>query len=139
MDREELIGKVAGLKDEWARMLKEHRADEPDWEPLEKVLPLKWCAGFMFMGYSGNIRLYKHGFTRHYLNLDPQGNAYNWTGNRYVPMPLKDAIEQVFEGLNEIGESRSSVYDDKAIRRRHEALAKAGWKVVSLDPYDKSS
>jgi hypothetical protein len=139
MDREELIGKVAGLKDEWARMLKEHRADELDWDPLEKVLPLKWCAGFMFMGYSGNIRLYKHGFTRHYLNLDPQGNAYNWTGNRYVPMPLKDAIEQVFEGLNEIGESRSSVYDDKAIRRRHEALAKAGWKVVSLDPYDKSS
>jgi hypothetical protein len=136
MDREEITAKLGRMEKEWGRILEEHRAHDLDWEPLEKALPLKWCAGFMFMGYSGEIRLYKHGFTRHYLNLDPKGNAYRWTGEGYVRMPLKEAIKQVFAGLEKMGETRASVYDDNAIRRRYEALAQAGWNVVQLRPPD---
>jgi hypothetical protein len=123
---------VEALQEEWQRILREHRADEPDWDPLEKVLPLEWCGGFMFMGYVGEIRLYKHGFTRHYLNLDPECRAYRYTGSTYVRSSLEEAIENVFEGLELMAETRSSVYDDEAIRRKYEALAKAGWTVVSL-------
>jgi hypothetical protein len=124
------------LQEGWAQILKEHRADEPDWAPLEKVLPSQWCDGFMFMGYCGDIRLYKHGFTRNYLNLDAEGKTYRYTGTSYVPTSFEAAIEHVFEGLEEMGETRSSVYDAAAIRRKHEALRKAGWTFLSLGPDD---
>jgi len=115
-----------------AGTLTEFNADEDDWAPLEKVLPLEWCAGFMFMGCWGDIRLYKHGFTRYYLNLDSKSRAYAYVGERYVRTNLECAIERVFEGIEEMGETRSSAFDDDAIRRRHAALAEAGWTVVSL-------
>ncbi len=112
--------------------MRERRADEVDWAPREKVLPLEWCAGFMFMGYWGDVRLYKHGFTRYYLNLDSKCRAYAYIGERYVRSNLESAIESVFEGLEEMSETRASAFDDGAIRRRHAALAEAGWTVVSL-------
>ncbi|MFN2488870.1 MAG: hypothetical protein ABR529_03850 [Actinomycetota bacterium] len=139
MDRDEMITKLSKLDDEWTRMLEERRAHEPDWDPLEKVLPFEWCGAFMFMGYSGDVRLYKHGFTRRYLNLDAAGKPYRWTGRRYVPTSLEGALEHAFDGLEDMGETRTSVYDDEAIRRRYEALAQAGWKVVSLGPVESPS
>jgi hypothetical protein len=125
---------VQALQEGWSDILKEARAHEPDWTPLEKVLPLKWCGGFMFMGYSGDIRLYKHGFTRNYLNLDAEGKTFRYTVRGYVPTSFEAAIEHVFDGLEETGETRSSVYDDAAVRRKHEALKEAGWTVLSLSP-----
>ena len=125
---------VRALQKGWADILKKARAHEPDWAPLEKVLPLKWCGGFMFMGYSGEIRLYKHGFTRNYLNLDPEGKPFRYTSRGYVPTSFEAAIEHVFEGLEELGETRSSVYDDAAVGRKHEAMKEAGWSVLSLSP-----
>ena len=59
-----------GLEESVRRALAEARAgstaaETPDWEPLERVLPTKHCAGFMWMGLAaGGIRLYKHGITR---------------------------------------------------------------------------
>jgi hypothetical protein len=132
VDRDELIARLSELDGEWRRIVAEHRADEPDWEPLHRALPLEWCDGFMFMGYWGDIRLYKHGFTRYYLNLDADGNAYRYTGSCYVPTSLDAAIEHVFDGLEEMGETRSSVWDHRALRRRYEALSRAGWTVVGL-------
>jgi tryptophan-rich sensory protein len=61
MDREEMVEKLQDVAKQWAELLRAHGAHEPDWGPLKKVLPLKWCAGFMFMGYSGHVRMYKHG------------------------------------------------------------------------------
>jgi hypothetical protein len=60
---------------------------EPDWAPLERVLPQELCADFMWMGwevrpYGPPIARYKHAVTRRYLNLDEDGGAY-----RYVPAP----------------------------------------------------
>jgi hypothetical protein len=72
------------------------------------------------------------GFTRYYLNLDADGNAYRYTGSCYVPTSLDAAIEHVFDGLEEMGETRSSVWDHRALRRRYEALSRAGWTVVGL-------
>ena len=112
--------------------------DRPDWEPLEKALPLEQCAGFMFMGIDRGIRMYKHGFTRHYLLLDADANAYLYVDRTrsYVPVPLDDAIERVFEGLEEVGVTREDPFDDAARERRLKALAEAGWHVVSVDPSD---
>jgi hypothetical protein len=82
---------------------------EPDWAPLERVLRIEHCAGFMWMGWAIRpdgppIAQCKRGITRRYLNLDESGNAY-----RYVPAPeptwcgshvrirLELAIDAVFE------------------------------------------
>jgi hypothetical protein len=122
----------------WSQLREQFHMDEPDWAPLEKALPLKWCAGFMYMGRTGGIHLYKHGFTRHYLNLDSEGNAYRYlpSSDKYVPMNLFEAIEEAFEGIERLGVERSSPYDDEARRRKHEALAEAGWSLISVGPED---
>ena len=118
----------------------------PNWGPLEMVLPLKWCAGFMWMVELSpyieslrtrrNIHLYKHGFTRHYLNLDEAGRAYRYLGstNRYEPMDINEAIEAVFEGLEWMRQSRESIYDEEAVRIRDEQLSAAGWTIIRTTP-----
>ena len=80
---------------------------EPDWAPLENAIPYEWCGGFMFMGYVDDIRLYKHIHTRHYLNLDSKGWTYRYTGGGYVRTSFEAAIEHVFDGLAELGVTRS--------------------------------
>jgi hypothetical protein len=124
------------LSEDLTDLMKDYEFDNPNWDPLEKVLPLKWCAGFMWMGATQGIHLYKHGFTRRYLNLDGRGNAYRYlgTGNRYARMDLGEAIEVVFEGLEEMRKTRESPYDDDAVREKHEALAKAGWTTINVSP-----
>jgi hypothetical protein len=54
------------------------------------------------------------GFTRNYLSLDPPGKSFRYTSRGYVPTSFESAIEHVFEGLEELGETRSSVYNDAA-------------------------
>lgn len=137
MDREELIARAEDLKSEWEKLLREFRADEPDWEPLERILPLDWCGSFMFMGYSGEIRLYKHGLTRRYLNVDPEGNTCAYFGETigYRKIPRERAIEAAFAGLEEMGYTRGG--DHQAMRAdRRRRLEEAGWTIVNLGPGD---
>lgn len=69
------------------------------WTALERVallvsgtvgLPFFVACEFMYMGTAVHRRrplwLYKHGWTRMYLNLDDAGHAYRYVGarNRYV-------------------------------------------------------
>jgi hypothetical protein len=64
----------------------------------------------MFMGYADGIRLYKHGFTRHYLNVDPEGHTY-WYDDHldsYFRVAKELAIYYAFEGLQETGAKRST-------------------------------
>jgi len=78
--------------------MKDMKIDYPDtpvWEPLHAAVGDK-CREFMFMGRLGLIFLYKHVWTRAYLNLDADGNAYRFTGEGYEPMTLLEAIERVF-------------------------------------------
>ncbi|MGH2728969.1 MAG: hypothetical protein ACRDJI_00005, partial [Actinomycetota bacterium] len=92
--------------------------------------------GFMFMGYSGHVRMYKHGFTRRYLNADPEGNTYFYSGESgfYYKVPKSVAVKHVFGGLKEMGFKRTTPFNDAAIAKRDEALAEAGWTTVRLDP-----
>lgn len=96
-----------GPSERSTRVLGEIRVGEPDWAPLENAIPYEWCGGFMFMGYVDDIRLYKHIHTRHYLNLDSKGWTYRYTGGGYVRTSFEAAIEHVFDGLAEMGVTRS--------------------------------
>jgi hypothetical protein len=122
------------LSKEWDKLRNQFHMDDPVWEPLEKALPYKWCGGFMYMGRVDGIHMYKNGFTRHYLNLDDEGNAYRYLpgSNRYVPMNRFEAIENAFEGLALMGIDRSTPYDDDAVRRRHNAIEDSGMSLISL-------
>ena len=82
----------------------------------------------MYMGYDSGIHMYKHGFTRHYLNLDRKGNAYRFVeaSERYVPIHRDVAIEHVFEGIEEMGLTRESRWDHEAHLLRQKALEDAG-------------
>jgi hypothetical protein len=136
VEAEEFTRKLEDAAGEMSRIIKEAGADRPDWGPLEKVLPRRQCAGFMFMGLSDGIRLYKHGFTRHYLNVDPEGNTY-WYDDRldsYFRVAKELAIYYVFEGLEETGAKRTTPYDDKARRENDNALKEAGWTMIRATP-----
>jgi hypothetical protein len=54
----------------------------PNWKPLEEKLGAR-CQEFMFMGRVGSVNLYKHIFTRRYLNLDDSGKCYVYRERRY--------------------------------------------------------
>jgi hypothetical protein len=75
--------------------LKIEYPDTPVWEPLQAAVGDQ-CREFMFMGKIGTIYLYKHVWTRRYINLDRDGKAYQFTGDGYEPMPFAEAIEKVF-------------------------------------------
>ena len=126
------------LLKEWDKLREEFHMDDPVWEPLEKALPKKWCGGFMYMGRVDGVHMYKHGFTRHYLNLDDEGNAHRFLpeSERYVPMNRFEAIENVFEGLALMGIDRATPYDDAGVRRRHKAIEDSGMSLISLGSPD---
>lgn len=61
---------------------------EANWAPLRAVLPLEGCDPWMWMGrrVEGDrvIEQYKHRYTRRYLNLDQDGQAWTWQTGRIV-------------------------------------------------------
>ena len=134
MDENERRKLEENLHKEWDKLREQFHMDDPVWEPLEKALPYKWCGAFMYMGRTNGVHMYKHGFTRHYLNLDDEGNAYRFLpgSERYVPMNRFEAIENAFEGLALMGIDRSAPYDDAAVRRRHKAIEDSGMSLISL-------
>lgn len=136
LGREEFEAKVqAELFPLIRKEMAAHGCFEPDWGPLEKVMPLKWCAGFMFMGYEGEIRIYKHGHTRRCLYIDPKGNAYRRAGAGFEQVPIGDAIEDVFEGLDAFGFTRSTPCDEKHMKIRHRIIKEqTGFDIVTVAP-----
>ena len=124
------------LNGEVTRMLRAQGAHEPDWDPLEKVLPYEWCGGFMFMGYEGEIRMYKHGLTRRYINVDPAGNTYLYNGvsESHFPVPLEEAIEHVFEHIEAMGYARETKCTEEVMAERRRRMEEAGWTIVTLGP-----
>ncbi|MDI3461294.1 MAG: hypothetical protein OJF50_000115 [Nitrospira sp.] len=85
------------------KVIEQRCPDRPLWDPILKVMPEKSVAQFMFMGEvlceSGTrIFLYKHIWSRRYINLDQQGQAYQFhaseQGSHYVPVELSGAIRR---------------------------------------------
>ena len=121
----------------------------PKWGPLELVLKPEWLDQFMFMGSHPHptkpgrtLYEYKNGITRRYLRLDDEGQAYGYKGDakteaeKYPPLPLDKAIDQSFEGLEQMGETRESKYNEDFIRKKNEALLKAGFSVARNEGKD---
>jgi hypothetical protein len=69
---------------------------EPNWAPLEFVVPARELGDFMYMGRAGEIELYKHRITRRYLNIgrDPQ-RFYRYLNGKYVETTHAAALEHV--------------------------------------------
>ena len=132
--REEFIAKVeTELKPLWEQTLRAHGAHEPDWEPLHKVLPLHWCDGFCFMGYEGELRVYKQGFTRLCLYIDPAGNTYERHDHTFRKVPVEFAVKEVFDGIEEFGFDRSTPYNKRnAAKRRKQIEKETGIEILTF-------
>ena len=72
-------------------------ADEPNWGPLERVLPLHQCSDFMYMGRAGEIELYKHYMTRRYLNIAQNSHTfYRYSDGKYLEVSQAEALDHVY-------------------------------------------
>ena len=69
---------------------------EPNWAPLEHVLPPEECMDFMYMGRVGEIELYKHRWTCRYLNIGQDGRRfYLYCEGKYVEVEQSVAFDHV--------------------------------------------
>ena len=69
---------------------------EPNWTPLELVHPACELENFMYMGRAGEIELYKHQFTRRYLNIERNSQKfYRYLDGKYVEITRTAALEHV--------------------------------------------
>lgn len=64
---------------------------EIPWPLLEQVVGEAYRE-FMFMGEAAGILLFKHIWTRRYLNVDEDGNTYRYAGGRYEQIPRVEAL-----------------------------------------------
>jgi len=129
------------------RFVAEFVGVNPNFRPMCLVVPEEWRDGFMYM-YSQTCQIplaigvteyrelffYKHGITRKYLNVDAEGRCYHWTGKTYLPIPAAEALEAAFKGLEDMGWTRETAYSDEFIAARNEALARAGYTLLSSSP-----
>jgi len=69
---------------------------EPNWVPLELAVSACEFADFMYMGRDGKIELYKHQFTRRYLNIERNSHKfYRYLDGKYVEITQAAALEHV--------------------------------------------
>ena len=69
---------------------------EPNWTPLELVLPARELEDFMYMGRAGEIELYKHWLTRRYLNISANGQQfYRYSDGTYLEVTKAVALNHV--------------------------------------------
>ena len=67
---------------------------EPNWAPLESVLSPSECEDYMYMGQAGPIVLYKHRWTRRYLNIGLDGQTfYRYYFGGYEEIGRIEALE----------------------------------------------
>ena len=75
---------------------------EADWGPVERLLPLHLCRGFMYMHLvelddKSVVHACKHGDTGVYVLIDAHGDTWeSLDDDKYRRMRHSDAIEQVF-------------------------------------------
>lgn len=69
---------------------------EPNWAPLESILPPEECQDYMYMGSAGKIELYKHRWTRRYLNIGMDCRSfYLYSDGEYVEISQATALANV--------------------------------------------
>jgi hypothetical protein len=74
--------------------------------PLEKLIGASRCEWFMYMGQSPcvfhrggweQLHLYKHIYTRRYLNVAEDGTCFRYSEGGYTPISAEVALEHVFQ------------------------------------------
>ena len=110
----------------------------PNWKPLEGRLGPSRCAGFMYMGRINGVNLYKHGIARLYLALDDRGQCFVRCNSGYERADFDVELTKIVRVLNELDETLESPYDEEYIRRKQEALRRAGIPLmrIQLEPED---
>jgi hypothetical protein len=69
---------------------------KPNWAPLEMLLSPSECEDYMYMGRAGDIELYKHRWTRRYLNISSDGRCfYRLANGTYREISKNEAIRHV--------------------------------------------
>lgn len=69
---------------------------EPNWTPLELVVPACELEDFMYMGRAGEIVLYKHRITRRYLYIGRYSHKfYRYLDEQYFELTQKAALDHV--------------------------------------------
>lgn len=134
-----MAGVVESLK-------KEGWTFDPQWGPLELVLKPSELDQWMFMGKHPHptapgktLYEYKNGVTRRYLRLDDEGMAYGYKGDaktpaeKYPMVPLEEAVKRAYEGIEQMGATRETPYNEEYIQKRNDALIKAGFGVGNVN------
>jgi hypothetical protein len=69
---------------------------EPNWAPIELILPSHELENFMYMGRAGEIELYKHRITRRHLNIGRNFQSfYLFFDGKYVEITQAAALERL--------------------------------------------
>lgn len=70
----------------------------PNWVPLERAVSPVQLADFMHMGRIGTMELYKHRWTRRYLNIDAlSGDCFEYRDGEYLLVDPECAMRYVLE------------------------------------------
>lgn len=117
-------------------------AEEPDWSPLEKILPLELCGPFMWMSDveledGDRLFVYKHSSTRRYFHLDEDGAPYRYVApDLYVPIRHHDAVELVFPPWWLLQDEQAAVHEPvrEALRAASERDHAERTRGVELGP-----
>lgn len=131
-ERQQFILEMSRVMDQLRDRLDEF---EPDWDPLHDALPLKHCDGFMYMyrvEWEGAvIEVYKHGITRRWLHLDHDGRAYFYRSPGYIEVPVSDAVDYVFEDIEEMGITRETPYTREYRDEKYRKARELGWTIIT--------
>lgn len=73
------------------------QCESPIWEPLEEVIAKYVTGPFMWMGEvelanGTRLQAYKHGHTRNYVHLGPDGEAYLYSDERYLEADVAEEL-----------------------------------------------
>jgi len=67
-----------------------------NWRPREMLMSALECEDYMYMGRAGNVELYKHRWTRRYLNISSEGRCfYRLADGTFTEISKDEAIRQV--------------------------------------------
>ncbi|MGH2792813.1 MAG: hypothetical protein ACRDKG_00765 [Actinomycetota bacterium] len=77
-------------------------SDDVDWRPLEAILSVEECAGFMYMGWldvaGRRIHHYEHVLTRRYLFVDDALETYRYVGDEsFLKQERRAAVRHALE------------------------------------------
>lgn len=113
--------------------------DQTRWRPLVRVVGREHLRDFMYMGRREDgekkVFLYKHIFTRCYLNLDETGGAYRYAVDKYIPIDSNEALLHAF-GSNcfDLGQDRfQAAIDVVELSRIYQYAGKIAIYFVVLD------